>query len=278
MNDKIVIYHAECTDGFTAAWVAFQKYGDTATYHPMTHTDDPESLDIDNKHVILLDISYSREKILNLSKRAKTLIVLDHHVTAQKELSDLPYCIFDMTKSGAGLTWDTLFSGTKRPLLVDYVEDKDLWKFNLKDTTMITDVLESEEQEFNNWTNFSEGLEFHPKFILEKGQIIKTLKKHMIKTLCKEKFIIELAGHKIPAVNSSVWWSEIGAELCKDSTTFAAVFYKRSDGVIKVSLRSDSRVGMNVGEIAKELQNTGFAISGGGHRNSAGFTTNNSLF
>jgi hypothetical protein len=31
MKKRLVIYHANCIDGFTAAWVAWLKFGDVAT-------------------------------------------------------------------------------------------------------------------------------------------------------------------------------------------------------------------------------------------------------
>jgi uncharacterized protein len=35
--------------------------------------------------------------------------ILDHHKTAQQALQSKPYAIFDMEKSGAGLTWEYFF-------------------------------------------------------------------------------------------------------------------------------------------------------------------------
>src|SRR6185436_20001219 len=55
------------------------------------------------------------------------------------DLVGLPFCVFDMDRSGAGLTWDHLAaagdSPSQRPRLVDIIEDRDLWRFRFGDET-----------------------------------------------------------------------------------------------------------------------------------------------
>ena len=76
-----------------------------------------------------------------------------------------------------------------------------------------------------------------------------------------------IGEHRVPAANSTVWVSEIGAGLAKNNDTFAVVWSQGRDGKYKYSLRSDKRVGMDVSKIAKKF-------GGGGHRSSAAFISN----
>ena len=43
MSHKLIVvfYHAECTDGFTAAWAAWKKFGNRADYVPIFHITPP---------------------------------------------------------------------------------------------------------------------------------------------------------------------------------------------------------------------------------------------
>src|SRR3990167_9491025 len=47
MKNIVVIYHGKCPDGFSAAWIAWKKFGDDAEYIPGRHGEiPPEDLDI----------------------------------------------------------------------------------------------------------------------------------------------------------------------------------------------------------------------------------------
>jgi nanoRNase/pAp phosphatase (c-di-AMP/oligoRNAs hydrolase) len=69
----------------------------------------PTISDVENAAVYMLDISWDRKTILDLRERAKDLLIIDHHATAEKELGGLDFAIFDMNKSGAVLTWEYFF-------------------------------------------------------------------------------------------------------------------------------------------------------------------------
>src|SRR5438034_364114 len=99
MTDTLVIYHGECTDGFTAAW-AFKTLRPltTATYAPAHHGDTPP--EVTGKEVYILDFAYPRAQLLRMHDQAASVLVLDHHKTAQADLEGLPFCVFDMDRSG----------------------------------------------------------------------------------------------------------------------------------------------------------------------------------
>jgi hypothetical protein len=45
LTDTVVIYHADCRDGFGAAYAAWKKFGDNASYIPWRdHAVAPEGL------------------------------------------------------------------------------------------------------------------------------------------------------------------------------------------------------------------------------------------
>ena len=57
----VVLYHAECADGFGAAWAVWKRFPD-ATFLPVKHGDPPPEGLID-RHVMMVDFSYARDVI-----------------------------------------------------------------------------------------------------------------------------------------------------------------------------------------------------------------------
>lgn len=79
---KYVIYHDKCTDGFGAAWVAWQKFNTSAIYLPLNHYD-PIPEFSDNSEIYILDFCFSKDVLVDLAKSHK-VVVLDHHQSAHK--------------------------------------------------------------------------------------------------------------------------------------------------------------------------------------------------
>ena len=56
-----VIYHADCTDGFGAAYSAWKLLGNRAEYHSRKHGTRPPS--VKGKNVVILDFSFDNKTI-----------------------------------------------------------------------------------------------------------------------------------------------------------------------------------------------------------------------
>ena len=155
----LIIYHGPCADGFTAAWIAWREFGDDAEYLQQGYSDNPEVPDVDDRLVYILDFCYPEPIMREIAKRAETVILLDHHVSAEKEVAPLfeeglIEGEFDMERSGAGITWDWFNLDEPRPALVRHVEDRDLWNFDYPDTKAISIALFSHPYEFEAWNKF----------------------------------------------------------------------------------------------------------------------------
>ncbi len=81
----LVIYHSNCADGFSAAWAVRQAI--EAEFHPGVHGTPPP--DVTGRDVILVDFSYKPEVLMELRKAARSILILDHHKSAE---ADLPRC------------------------------------------------------------------------------------------------------------------------------------------------------------------------------------------
>lgn len=96
----IVLYHANCADGFGAAYAAWTVLGDTAEYRPVMYNTTPQLDDLVDKHVLIVDFSYDRETLLRISKIADSVLVIDHHASAIAEL-----CSDKSLFRGAAVSW-----------------------------------------------------------------------------------------------------------------------------------------------------------------------------
>ena len=269
--DTAIIYHAKCADGFGAAWAAWLKYGDTATYIPAEHGSEPPQ-NLEDKDVIIADFSYKRQKLLDFKNRVKSLVVLDHHETAFKDLDGLDFAQFDMKRSGAALMWDYLNPNIKRPALIDYIQDRDLWNWKLPNSQEILATFECEPFDFNVLTAFNRRLENEQdrKKIANQGHGILKFKEQRIEHLIEKAYLVDMSAimnsdditWQVPCLNSPVFQSELGNLLCQKAP-FAIIWYRNAEGKYVHSLRSNGKV--DVSKIAE-------FFGGGGHVPAAGFT------
>lgn len=259
----LVIYHANCWDGFCAAWVARTALGEIDAVPAHYGTSPPL---VDGREVYIVDFSYPRETLLSMRAAARSIIVLDHHKTAQDALSGLDFCRFDMGKSGGRLAWEYFahiggWEGMNSPWLVDYTEDRDMWWHRLPNTQEINAALRSYPLDFDLWTRNFAG-ENPPASLVIEGAAIRRAEQQIVNAHVRNARVIDFDGHKILAVNATVLFSEIASELAK-ARPFGACWFQRADGKRQWSLRSRDG-GIDVSQVAK-------AHGGGGHPQAAGF-------
>lgn len=179
----IILYHANCSDGFAAAFAAYLKFGYDATYIPVQYGHPPPKLD-PGYEVFILDFSYKPAELLEMGRRALRVTVLDHHKTAQEDLTlkaFLPvlmanggdertdmepnvsgfqrvrniYIQFDLTKSGAVLAWEHFWPTYEVPDFFRYIQDRDLWQWKLPRSREFSYALRSYDQDFGVWEHLS---------------------------------------------------------------------------------------------------------------------------
>ena len=256
MRADTIIFHGGCLDGFGAAWVASRRFPG-AELVPARHGDSPP--DVSGRHVLVLDFSYPRPVLLAMAREAASLRLLDHHVTAHQALGDLPYCEFDMNRSGAGLAWDVLTDGQPRPWLVDDIEDGDLWTWARDGSKAVRAALNALPATLEAW---NQAVTRGREALLTEGQAILAYQARLVDRVATEAHRATIAGHDVPVVNSPVLQSELG-NLLAEGEPFAAVYNDTADGGRAYSLRSCPG-GVDVSEIAKRY-------GGGGHPRAAGF-------
>ncbi len=260
---QYVLYHANCYDGFGAAFAVWLCRGDDDTkYIPVSYGEPlPEMPDATK--VFIVDFSYPAEVLLNLAERVR-VVVIDHHRTAEENLRNITHhnidVKFNMLKSGAMLTWEYFHMESEpRPKLIDHIQDRDLWKFELEGTREIHAALISHPFDFELWNTFDIDLLRH------EGATLLRMQSQEVAKICKNSWMAVVAGHSVPVVNTTVHWSEVGEYLiCKYANAPFVACFTAYEKKIQWSLRSKGS--FDVSKVARQF-------GGGGHRNAAGFAT-----
>ena len=268
MKKIIVFYHADCPDGFGAAWAEWKKFGNRAEYLPIKANQEPNQLgdaEIKNRDVYLLDICVSPSKLRELMKNNKSVTIIDHHFTNRETVKCATQWRFDLNHSGAVLSWQHFFPKKSVPWFLSYIEDNDLWKFRLPHSVEISLWLGLFPARFETWERVARDLEkksLRRKFAQE-GKLLLRYENQIIKDILKNAYEVEFKNHRAKAVNTSVSHSQVGHLLIDKKHPIGIVWYE--DGKMrKYSLRS--RGSMNVSRIARQFP------GGGGHKRAAGFT------
>lgn len=277
----VCIYHGNCQDGFGAAWAVWKRWPDCEFVPGFYGKPLPNVV---GKNVLMVDFSAPADQLRALE--ARSLVVIDHHKTAQAELAGLPTfdgsqhglnqiefqegiaVHFDMERSGAFLTWLFCHPGETVPKLLMLIQDRDLWLFKWVGTRETHAYLSSHPFSFSLWSTFADDVDDPPRMhdIFEQGAAVLRVHRENVKKLLADAYLSSIDGHDVPVVNAPYnYASDVGNELLTlyPDAPFAATWYRRSDGKLQFSLRSTADR-MDVSAIAK-------AHGGGGHRNAAGF-------
>jgi oligoribonuclease NrnB/cAMP/cGMP phosphodiesterase (DHH superfamily) len=258
----LCLYHDHCADGFAAALAVWLVYGDSFEYLPVRYGEEPP--EILNRDVIIVDFSYPRKTLERMKIASSEILVIDHHQTAEDDLKGLDYCIFDNSKSGAVLAWEHFHPAMQVPDLFKYVQDRDLWKWELPNSREINASLRILKKDFKVWKDacFNDA---YFKTLASEGFAIVKYQDSCIESVVNRADIkiIELGGYDVPIINVTHLVSETVGALAK-FYPFAVGYYDLPDRRY-FSLRSRQKTGVNVAEIAKQY-------GGGGHANAAGFS------
>ena len=212
IKDIVVLYHANCLDGFGAAYAAWKALGDTAEYIPVQYgnpTPLPDADLIFGKIVYVLDFSYKADQIVRLERLVRGLIIIDHHSGALLELQNaldaldkidedsdptMPaHCYsyhYGIDKCGAVLTWEYFnpispgypLLAKPVPKLLLHIQDGDLgWVWNTPDKCFpgskeIRAALSSKaifSREFEEWDRIiTEWADYYYAELVHTGQIL----------------------------------------------------------------------------------------------------------
>lgn len=276
MDDiDLVIYHKGCPDGLAAAWV-IKRRNVKASFIGKKHNEPPP--DVTGKDVVIVDYSFSKDVILEMLKTCKSLLILDHHKSSEillEGIDDEKFSfLFDMERSGSQITWDYYNPNLKGkyPRFIDYISDRDLWKWEIPNSREIGKALYSKG--WYNWDKMEElttkGEDFYNEMLLIGKTIIESEERDKSYSISqsiltvftgsdgKEYKVLVTQCH--PSLRS-----EVGNDLAKLCDFSATWRYDFKSNQWWISLRSSGDSDLYLPDVVKHL-------GAGGHPKACGFT------
>ncbi len=283
--DTVVIYHAGCPDGVASAFAftCSDRFG-KVYYHHAVERDfarDAYMPKLDNKHVYVVDFSYPKATLETIRGIAKSIHVFDHHKTAYEDLKDLPYCVFDMERCGAEITWDELYCSQLTltqstsvstltqpippPWFMKHIRDRDLWKWEHPNSREFSAVFRDDGYRIEVLEKYAKYTDTEINALYTRGALLIDFESKLVTNLCAGARKIKFEGYTVFALNSPLYGSECGNELVKRDCAFALIYsHDTGTGRYSISLRGKPEAGIDLSAIAKKY-------GGGGHPLASGF-------
>jgi oligoribonuclease NrnB/cAMP/cGMP phosphodiesterase (DHH superfamily) len=263
----VVVYHDKCVDGFAAMLCFFLKFGEHVQYLPAQYGRPyPDPSELVGRTLYLVDFSFPPKYQESLNENNVTTILIDHH---EAPLESVKRLVTDskhssVNNSGAVLAWKYINGNKPAPAVLRYVEDRDLWKFELPHSHKVNAFLQNRPKTVKDWQYLfsftaSELIDHTYLAGSELLAMTKGIQEQIIESALRGTVI---GSFTVPVVNAPPQFaSDIGNIISKDHP-FGATYYDTVHGRV-FSLRSHPE-GLDVAKIAQEY-------GGNGHKHASGF-------
>lgn len=286
-REPLVIFHANCPDGYGSAWWLGQHLGNHQKW-PAFY--DKPAPDTTGRVVYMVDFCYKADELTRIADTCNSLLILDHHASQLAEVrsvmaigmmtsieqwrqegwgGDEPRCgaVMDVSRSGVGLTAEYVAQrfGVSAPDWFANIEDRDLWHFKERRTQAVFAAVTARRYTESDWDQMGK---LSASQLAAEGAGVEMYRQRLIEATLETAHRMEIAGYEVWAAASPyAICSDVAGELAKrEPDMFGATYvtYSLDPLKLKLSLRSTEQ-GMDVSKIAQSIDPTG-----GGHVHAAG--------
>jgi len=262
----LVLFHKNCLDGRGSAAVVARFEGDCEFIAMQYGMAKPV---VAERKVYMVDFGMSADNMRAIRAEATSIQWIDHHASQQPVRDILGWGVLDTSECGTSLTWKTLFPHEPVPPVVQYIKDKDLWRWELDDSRAIAAGLEASFSD----TAFLGILEADLTRMAEIGRPILAKQREMVLAAAATGVALTdafgLPGVRALAVRTRKLQNELGEHIVLPPAAgglgydLAVLYYSRAKASWVHSLRSNAG-GIDCAAIASKQ-------GGGGHPTAASF-------
>jgi len=294
MIENLIIYHANCIDGFTAAWVVERSLGNVEKrLFAAEYGSEPPWELIEAAHrVIIVDFSYPRaqmEAIALINDHAGSMICLDHHATAKANLGGLPYALFNDSHCGAKMAYIHFHADhLNARWLIDRVNDNDTGQRVLPHASEFSALIGSYPFTLEAYDELNRRMqsanhelpstEYYA--LVAEGAAIKreqTKRQDATVELANAAFLNGSDDERWPALlancSDRAMFSSVGVRLAR-KCGIGGCYFVRADGKVEFSLRSlKPDDALKHGVMSIDVSDVAKTHGGGGHKHAAGFVS-----
>lgn len=318
--NTVIICHGGCMDGTASAWIVREmlrsKGHDNTRYIFGMKRDLDKDLassgwkdfvngieyptisisDLQDKDVFILDYMYPIESIKRIPY--KTLTIIDHHrsnkdIIEKCKSLDTPLApvrvYYDEEHSAAGLAWKVLMQERgDAPWWIQYIEDRDLFRFSLKHSREINDAMFNlKYRTFNKFDELHRFSTEEKNRFIEQGTIIGSIKHETINNIVRHAYLCMLDEYKVYVVQSGILVSDVSEVLYTTYSTSCdfvmCIYYDFKERGFKCRMRCKKESPLDLSSIAKRYDNRRYidptdTREAGGHTQSASFIYKGDVF
>lgn len=263
-----VYYHRHCPDGAAAAWVArtwCETHAVPVQLVALGPNEAPNLAQAAGTQVLMLDVCSPAESLDGLHATAAGVTVLDHHKTSEPLAEGRPWVHIESGVCGAMLAWRWFHGDEPAPVLIEYVQDMDLWRNELPGTHAVQRLLRNmlspeqvpavAEQLAADLDGTIEGL----RATLETDRAL--MAQYAAQVTPARLGDVQVYAVFVPSRHAGLA-SDIGNAVAEQHDGVAVV-WRREGGTFRYSLRSVPHIGPDVSQIAQHY-------GGGGHVHASG--------
>jgi hypothetical protein len=181
-----------------------------------------------------------------------------------------------MNRSGAGMSWDHFFPGEERPWFIDYIEDRDIWKWQWPNSRAALAWIDTMPKTFETYDRLLNRDIEHGECVEKGAAILDYIDQYNAASIEAGCRLIDFQSPDgdihldIPVVNAAYFGiSQLVHEACQ-GRKFGLGWFKRSDGKYQYSVRVDEDSDFSGSKLAG-------CYGGGGHVKAAGFVLDQEL-
>jgi len=200
------LYHNDM-DGRCAAAVVRRALGPDVQLHATDYGENlPWEIIERSRRVVVVDFSLPLEDMQRIRDHAD-LIWIDHHKTAIAQLSSLEEIsgIRNIGEAACVLTWKYFFPDLPVPQAVQYIGDRDIWRFAYEQTKPFSEGLFQEYTHPANdqiWGPLMEDNQDLIRKLTERGKILLEARLRRLELMIRHHaFEITFEGHRALAIN-----------------------------------------------------------------------------
>jgi len=261
---NLVLYHGFCPDGLAAAW-CFWRHNRQLEVVGMTHGQEPPS--VKGRRVVVVDFSFKRPILEKLKVEAELFEVKDHHKSAQKDLAELDYCDFDMSRAGCEISWSFLEGLGTKPFFLQAIADHDVWRKIPRSEAIVKALHKRKLVSFEGFDQMFADPDIEAELLVE-GRAMMKHDKELIDKALKYTKLYKFREYTVRVgIPPAGLRSEFGHEMCLlGDCDFSMTWqYCLEKDEYWLSLRSMPDL-VDVSEIASSF------TTGGGHYSASGIT------
>lgn len=252
MSNTVCIYIDGNLDSFAAAWALWKVEPNARFFSDITCVL-PE--DIQGRDVYVMGTGVPLAGILAMAPFTQSLTVFAFEDSVQREYQRLTapvasnvQIVLEVSCSLCKLAWGYFHGSATPPLVLHYLEDRALWRFQYPDSRAVYAALLSYPQDLETWDDILTRKQ-NEQLIVEGNVVLRRITRDIEYIIRQQRRRIDIGGYNVPLVNVNPHLAVDTGLLIAKGEPFAACYWDTPTGRQYELISSNG--GIDVGEFVQ---------------------------